>query len=311
MQTVIKLSPNQLAKLVTHYQPWQSGSSLPPGALLRAQYQGVTITAYKSGKVLFQGSGSQQVAQPWQPGDADQPAAGTHKKSTTSGSLPAGFASWSVLGSDEVGAGAYFGPLTTAAVFVAHQDLDWVRQLGIMDSKVLSDQQIQKIGPQIIARLPHHVVNLMPTKYNQLQQQYNVVALKALSHNFALKQVLAKVNPAEVQGILIDQFAAPTTFNRYLKQAGQTGISQPKEYFTTKGERHHLSVAAASILARLVELDSMKKLSEAAGTKLPIGAGKHVDEVAAQLIRRQVPLKDFAKLHFANTQKAEKLAQRQ
>ena len=33
--------------------------------------------------------------------------------------LPEGFATWSVIGSDEVGNSAYFGPLTVAAAYVS------------------------------------------------------------------------------------------------------------------------------------------------------------------------------------------------
>ena len=59
--------------------------------------------------------------------------------------LPADFANWSVLGSDEVGAGAYFGPLTTAAVYVSQENLEWVRALGIADSKTLTDDRMKKL----------------------------------------------------------------------------------------------------------------------------------------------------------------------
>ena len=41
--------------------------------------------------------------------------------------------------------------------------------------------------------------------------------------------------------------------------------------------------------------------------RLPIGAGKEVDIVAAQLLKQGTDLNHFAMLHFANTLKAEKL----
>ena len=71
--------------------------------------------------------------------------------------------------------------------------------------------------------------------------------------------------------------------------------------------RRKASVAAASILARVVELNTLKQLSKDAGVALPIGAGHAVDEVAAQLLRNGKDLSQFAKLHFANTKKAEHL----
>ncbi|CAM3146824.1 ribonuclease HIII [Leuconostoc rapi] len=306
MQTVIQVTPTILQKMVNYYAKNQT-LSLPAGAVFSAKNVNATITGYRSGKVMFQGPGFSQEAALWQPVKPKtiQP---NHKPVTRSGAnLPDGFSNWSVIGSDEVGAGAYFGPLTTAAVFVSQKDLDWVRQLGIADSKTLTDDKMRQIAPEIIARLPHHVVNLMPEKYNQLQPTNNVNQLKAISHNFVLGKVLEKISPTRPDGILIDQFAQESTYFNYLQRAKQPQVIRQNVYFTTKGEQHHLSVAAASILARVVELDSMASLSQEAGIILPIGAGREVDKVAAELLRQGKPLRHYAKLHFANTQKATNL----
>ncbi len=300
MQTVIQVTSGQLQKMAQYYAKY-SGNVIPNGAIFSARTPTAHITGYQSGKVMFQGKGHSLEAAKWQ---TLTPAS---KANHNSDSIPIDFKNWSVLGSDEVGAGAYFGPLTTAAVFVSEDDLDWVRQLGIADSKTLTDQKMRAIAPEIIARLPHHVVNLMPEKYNQLQPNNNVNQLKAISHNFALAKVLDKIAPAKPRAILIDQFAQRDTYYRYLSRSHQPRIISENVYFTTKGEQYHLSVAAASILARVVELNTLKQLSKDAGVALPIGAGHAVDEVAAQLLRNGKDLSQFAKLHFANTKKAEHL----
>ncbi|BBP91409.1 hypothetical protein BsIDN1_50270 [Bacillus safensis] len=69
-----------------------------------------------------------------------------------------------------------------------------------------------------------------------------------------------------------------------------------------------MSVAAASIIARYAFLIEMDKLSQAAGFDIPKGAGPHVDKAAAKLIKLhgEDALRQFTKLHFANTQKAKK-----
>ncbi|GMA70245.1 ribonuclease HIII [Leuconostoc litchii] len=262
----------------------------------------VSITGYYSGKVMFQGKNFMVECSKWQIETITQ-----QKTYTKSERLPVEFASWSVLGSDEVGAGSYFGPLTTAAVFISKENLHWVRELGIADSKTLTDEKMKQIAPKIIEHLPHHVVNLMPEKYNELQPIHNVNQMKAISHNFALSKVLNKIDPVIPQGILIDQFAQPATYYKYLKAAKQKDIIDKNVYFTTKGEQYHLSVAAASILARVVELKSISKLESEAGMRLPIGAGREVDNVAAELLRRGLNLNHYAKVHFANTKKAERL----
>ena len=69
-----------------------------------------------------------------------------------------------------------------------------------------------------------------------------------------------------------------------------------------------MAVAAASIVARYQSLKAMDTLSEQAGITLPIGAGHAVDLIAAKLIRKGLDLNQFAKVHFANTQRARQLA---
>ena len=94
---------------------------------------------------------------------------------------------------------------------------------------------------------------------------------------------------------------------KYVKQESQR-IEQ-KIYFVTKGEQYHLSVAAASIISRASFLDELDKASLELGTKVPSGAGKPSDELAAKLLRQGGIdlLSKFAKLHFANTEKAKKM----
>lgn len=296
MQTVIKVDQATLAKMTSHYgKPAKSS----PGVIFRGKTNGTTVTGYRTGKVLFQGQNAGREAAQWQPSSSSN--------GEKHGDLPAGFDHLAVLGSDEVGVGSYFGPLTVAAVYVDRQHVDQVEQLGVRDSKQLTDPQITRMAKKIIELCPYHVVNLDPPTYNRLMSKYgNQAQLKALSHNLALAKVLNKIKPIEPEAILIDQFVAPNTYYRYLK--GQSTIVKDRVHFHVRGEHEHVAVAAGSIVARYYSLQRMDVLSEKAGVTLPIGAGTNVDNVAASLIRHGKDLGQFAKLHFANTKKAEKLA---
>lgn len=132
--------------------------------------------------------------------------------------------------------------------------------------------------------------------------------MKALLHNQALIKVLDQLSPQKPQAILIDQFEEAQYYFAHIKQAER----QVKDhvYFLKRAESAHLSVAAASIIARDQFLIEMKNLSDQAGFQLKIGANEKVDQQAAKIIQNpKLDLADFAKLHFANTKKAEKLAQ--
>ena len=71
-----------------------------------------------------------------------------------------------------------------------------------------------------------------------------------------------------------------------------------------------LSVAAASIIARYAFLKEMDRLTEIAGTTIPKGASAKVDEIAAKIYLKhgETFLKSITKWHFANTQKAQHIA---
>ncbi|WP_283583077.1 ribonuclease HIII [Limosilactobacillus difficilis] len=295
MQTVIKVSPTTFDKMADYYG---NSGKMPTGASFHQKKAGVTITGYpKSHKVMFQGQRSTSEAAKWSPDAATQ---------SDPAGLPAGFASWSVLGSDEVGVGSYFGPLTVAAVYVAREKIQEVTAMGVKDSKTLSDPEIIKLAHRVMKLCPYHIVNLDPATYNDRIRRYNQAQLKALCHNFALSKVLTKIAPTKPQGILIDQFEPANTYFRHLQ--GQKQIIKQNVFFRVKGEQAHVAVAAASVVARYYSLTRMDALSQQAGLTLPIGAGHVVDEVAAKLLRRGLNLADFAKLHFANTKKATQLA---
>jgi ribonuclease HIII len=134
--------------------------------------------------------------------------------------------------------------------------------------------------------------------------------LKALLHNQAILHVLNKISPEKPEAILIDQFAKRDVYYQYLK--GKQTIQRENVYFSTKAEGIHLSVAAASILARHAFVQHFENLSKNAGFLIPKGAGSKVDEAAARLIREkgEESLPQFVKLHFANTEKAWKIVRK-
>jgi len=305
-QVVLKQSGEQIKKMQEYYQQSLS-PKIPPGGLFAAKLSGCSITAYKSGKVLFQGPSCEIEAKKW--GAAVQPLnKKTPKPSPNKSHLPEHFESFSVVGSDEVGTGDYFGPITVVATYVSKEHIPLLRELGVKDSKGLKDEQISTIAKEIKHVIPYSLLTLHNEKYNQLQQSgMSQGKLKALLHNQAIGHVLNKISPEKPDAILIDQFAKEEVYYQYLK--GQKVIHRENVYFSTKAESVHLAVAAASILARYAFVQHFENLSKEAGFIIPKGAGSQVDVAAAKLIKAKGKeiLPHFVKLHFANTEKAWKL----
>ncbi len=274
----------------------------PPYSVFAAKTPSCMITAYQSGKVMFQGNNCEAEAGKWGSANlAKKPSTSNPRK----GGLPANISTLSVIGSDEVGTGDFFGPITVVAAFVKKEQIPLLKELGVRDSKDLGDEKITEIAKVIKDVVPFSLMTLRNEKYNQVQQQgMSQGKMKALLHNQAICKVLEKIAPEKPDAILIDQFVQESTYYQHIK--GQKNIAREKVYFSTTAEGIHLAVAAASILARYAFIHYMDKLSEEAGFPLPKGAGSLVDEAAAKLImtKGRSCLPSFVKMHFANTDKA-------
>lgn len=304
---VIQVNDTEMKNIIAHYNRDKVVRNAP-GVVFAAKTTDAAITAYKSGKVLFQGGGADREAARWNGGTSSANKKTTKPKSTGD-TLPTNLAQLSVLGSDETGTGDFFGPVTVAACFVRNDQIELVRELGVKDSKQLTDDLMRKIAPDLRETLIHSVLTLGNEKYNEVQEQGNSQGkIKAMLHNQALKHVLRKMDGEKPAHILIDQFAQRTTYYNYLKNAPE--VVRENVLFSTKAENLHVAVAAASIIARVAFLKEMDKLSRVAGIILPKGAGPAVDQAAARILLKdgEAKLKTLTKWHFANAEKAKKLA---
>lgn len=302
----IKKTSTEIEKMKIFYQAYILPKS-PPYSVFSAKTSTCTITAYKSGKVLFQGGGCEVEARKWEVG-ASVSANTSKPTKQKAGNLPTNIGSLSIIGSDEVGTGDYFGPITVVAAYVKKEQIPLLKELGVQDSKNLKDDKICQIAKDIMNIVPHSLLTLQNEKYNQLQNSgMSQGKMKALLHNQAIEHVLNKISPEVPEAILIDQFAKEEVYFGYLK--GKKNIQREKVVFSTKAEGIHLAVAAASIIARYAFVRHFEKLSEDAGFTIPKGAGTKVDLAAARILKEKgrEALPHFVKLHFANTEKAIKL----
>lgn len=303
---VLSISTNIQKEVMAYYAAYFIERKAP-GVIFAAKLPDTAITMYKSGKLMFQGGGAEREAARW----------GTVEKTATQHSssigakgdiLPDKFATMSVLGSDETGTGDYFGPITVAAVYVPTSKIELINELGVKDSKMLTDDYMRKIAPDLRAACVHSVLVLRNEKYNSLQAKgYSQGKMKAMMHNKALQNTLTKMAPEKPEFILIDQFAERGVYYNYLKNERE--LVQENVLFSTKAEQLHVAVATASILARAAFLKEMDRLSEIADLPLMKGASNKVDVQAARIWRNQGEdfLRSITKWHFANTEKARKM----
>lgn len=302
---VLSISTN-IQKEVMAYYASHFIERKAPGVIFAAKLPDTAITMYKSGKLMFQGGGAEREAARW--GTVEKTATPLSTIRAKGDVLPNNFATMSVLGSDETGTGDYFGPITVAAVYVPTSKIELMNELGVKDSKMLTDDYMRKIAPDLRAACVHSVLVLRNEKYNNLQAKgYSQGKMKAMMHNKALQNTLSKMAPEKPEFILIDQFAERGVYYNYLKNERE--LVQENVYFSTKAEQLHVAVATASILARAAFLKEMDRLSDITGLTLMKGASNKVDVQAARIWRNQGEefLRSITKWHFANTDKARKM----
>ena len=300
---VLQLSQDELIKVQSYYASNRVERNAP-GVVFAAKILDTAITVYKSGKVMFQGAGAERESARF------GTAVDTQKKanSTKGDTLPKNFSKLSVIGSDETGTGDYFGPVTVAAVYVPANKIALIEELGVKDSKQLTDDYMRKIAPDLMKVCVHSILTLRNDKYNAIQAKGSSQGkIKAMMHNQALKHVLQKIAPEKPDYILIDQFAERGIYYNHLKNEKE--IVRENVLFSTKAENLHVAVATASILARYAFLKEMDRLAEIVGFPLQKGASKKVDEMAARILAKhgEKTLKSMTKWHFANTEKAKTL----
>ena len=106
-----------------------------------------SVSIYTSGKVLLQGEAAERYASFF----------GYQVSPVTSGQ------NFPMIGTDEVGNGSYFGGLAVVASFVTPDQHDFLRKLGVGDSKTLTDQKIRQLAPLLKERIQHQALLLSPS----------------------------------------------------------------------------------------------------------------------------------------------------
>lgn len=248
-----------------------------------------SVSIYTSGKVLLQGEAAESYASFF----------GYQVAQVASGQ------NFPLIGTDEVGNGSYFGGLAVVASFVTPDQHDFLRKLGVGDSKTLTDQKIRQLAPLLKENIQHQALLLSPSKYNEvIGERYNAVSVKVALHNQAIFLLLQK--GVEPEKIVIDAFTSAQNYDKYLKNEANH-FSNPVT-LEEKAEGKYLAVAVSSIIARDLFLENLENLGKELGYQLPSGAGTASDKVASQILQAygMKGLNFCAKLHFKNTEKAKK-----
>ena len=293
---------NDTKKLMNEFYKDMKRDKTPPYAVFQADTGDTIVTLYESGKAMFQGVSADIEAGMWESirkdkdnSDYFMDTKDNKIKKEDQVDIPSDIAS---VGSDEVGTGDYYGPIVVTASFVSKDNIPFLTELGVRDSKKLSDEQILKIVPKIIKKIPYKTIMLSNKEYNDnYGKDMNMNKIKAVLHNKVLTEM---VKDNDYDYIVVDQFEPEKSYYNHLSDVPNPlkGIT-----FITKAEDKCLSVAVSSLISRYIFIKEMDKLGDKYGIFLPKGANYYVEDVGIKLVNKygEKILHDIAKLNFSNT----------
>jgi len=259
--------------------------SSPPHTVFAAKKKNISCTLYKSGKLTVQGKEKDPFIEFYLEPEILGSLSFTHPEVHLDLTPH--------IGLDEAGKGDFFGPLCVAAVFADGEGIKRLSQIGVRDSKKLSDRSIALLAEKIRQAYPYTVIRLFPAKYNELYGKFkNLNRLLAWAHTAALHDLVQKTGCTEA---LIDQFAEP-----YVMQNALTQKKLDVHLVHKIGGESDLVVAAASILARNGFVEGIHSLSTEWEMELPKGAGAPVTKAIGEFRNKWgvEALNKVGKTHF-------------
>lgn len=177
-----------------------------------------------------------------------------------------------IIGTDESLKGDTFGGLVVAGVKADEKIRGELEELGVADSKKISDKKILLMAERIKKLVECEVKDVFPEEYNK--SKLTVLLNKLHKECYDLlkpgKHVVDKYPGCDVGEVVVE-----------------------------KAEDKYVEVAAASILARAAALKQMDDLSAKAGFSLPKGS-THVKLALRDLKRKGLDFREFVKVDFKN-----------
>jgi len=204
------------------------------------------------------------------------------------------------IGTDESGKGDFFGPLIVAGVLVDKVAISKLKELGVRDSKTITDYNIKKLAVRIKSLLKnkYDIIPLKPEKYNELHSKMgNVNLIMGWAHAKVIENILSI---HKVEEAISDKFGNEKIILNALQEKGR----QIKLHQVTNAERY-TAVAAASILARDAVVKWFEINSKKLKIKIPKGASREVESCARNVVGKfgRDVLPGLVKMHFKTSKR--------
>lgn len=175
-----------------------------------------------------------------------------------------------ILGIDEAGRGPVIGPMVLAGCLITEEAQIELKKLGIKDSKELTQKRREYLSEKIkeLAET-FEIVLSHPTEIdNSINDGTNLNLLEAKK----IAEIINKINKGydKIKVIIDCPSVTIGKWTDHLKTHIET-LSNLEIVCEHKADKNHVSVSAASILAKCVREKEMEKLKEKYGIEMGSG----------------------------------------
>jgi ribonuclease HII len=191
-----------------------------------------------------------------------------------------------IIGIDEAGRGSLVGELIVGSYAIMENNLNFLKEIGVKDSKMLTPNQREFLYEILIKNGKFSVIPIKPVDLDK--SNINILEEKAALQNILnLKKQIG--NLSNISSIIIDKFGNLRILHVKLKQLGFKGnlIVEPK------ADVNYLVVSAASIIAKVIRDKRLEILRKMYGVK---GSGYPSDQETVNYVLSE--LKKGKKLEY-------------
>jgi len=188
-----------------------------------------------------------------------------------------------ILGIDDAGRGSVIGPMVLAGCLIDEKDKAGLKQIGVRDSKLLTQKRREFLEGKIKEKAEtFEIVLSKPEEIdNKLNNRINLNVLEA---NMAAK-IINKINKGNKKiRIVVDCPSVSIIKWQDLLKTKIKNLSNLEISCEHKADKNHISVSAASILAKCKREKEMSKLKKEYGEE--IGSGYTSDPLTQKFLAK-------------------------
>lgn len=199
---------------------------------------------------------------------------------------------YDIIGTDETGKGEWYGPMVVAGVVLIPEETIRLRKMGIGDSKGLSSFRIYEIGNVVSkSEIEKEVRVLSPDRYNRLYEEFrrekkNLNEILSWAHAGIIYDLLTRLHPEKAK-VIIDKFdVGEKAISERLRKLQEFGI----DIIEKTGGESEIAVAAASVLAKFIFEEEIRKLNHEFGTDLRNAAPEDIPRDVLSVVAKLEPV---------------------